>query len=134
MKYVVLVSIFALGLVLAARSEAGPSPQQDVIRLDARVSQLEQRLYTIENSLRTLEQQSRITGMNQRGAGVTLDDIALLRSEIQTLQTRLMEDECGLARLDERTLTPAARDARRKAAGNDPCRLNFELPLRPPSR
>jgi len=134
MKYVVLVSVFALGLVLAARSEAGPSPQQDVIRLDARVSQLEQRLYTIENSLRTLEQQSRITGMNQRGAGVTLDDIALLRSEIQTLQTRLMEDECGLARLDERTLTPAARDARRKAAGNDPCRLNFELPLRPPSR
>ena len=134
MKYVVLVSIFALGLVLASRSEAGPSPQQDVIRLDARVSQLEQRLYTIENSLRTLEQQSRITGMNQRSAGVTLDDIALLRSEIQTLQTRLMEDECGLARLDERTLTPAARDARRKAAGNDPCRLNFELPLRPPSR
>jgi|ERR1041385_1190666 predicted nucleic acid-binding Zn-ribbon protein len=134
MKYVVLVSVFALGLVLAARSEAGPSPQQDVIRLDARVSQLEQRLYTIENSLRTLEQQSRITGMNQRSAGVTLDDIALLRSEIQTLQTRLMEDECGLARLDERTLTPAARDARRKAAGNDPCRLNFELPLRPPSR
>jgi hypothetical protein len=45
-----------------------------------------------------------------------------------------MEDECGIAKLDERTLTPAARDARRKAVGNDPCRLNFELPLRPPSR
>jgi|ERR1043165_740939 hypothetical protein len=134
MKYVLLVFVLAFGLVLAARTEAGPTPQQDVIRLDARVSQLEQRLYMIENSMRTLEQQSRISSMNQRGAGVTLDDIALLRSEIQTLQARLMEDECALAKLDERTLTPAARDARRKAVGNDPCRLNFELPLRPPSR
>jgi hypothetical protein len=134
MKYVLLVSVLAIGLVMAARTEAGPTPQQDVIRLDARVSQLEQRLYTIENSLRTLEQQSRMAGMSGRGAGVTPDDIALLRSEVQTLQVRVMEDECSMARLDERTLSAAARDARRKAAGNDPCRLNFELPLRPPSR
>jgi len=133
MKYALLISVLALGLVLAARTEAGPTPQQDVIRLDARVSQLEQRLYTIESSLRNLEQQSRIAGLGGRG-GVTPDDIALLRSEIQTLQVRVMQDECGLAKLDERTLTPEAREARRRAAGNDPCRLNFELPLRPPSR
>ena len=134
MKYVLLVSVLAFGMVLAARTEAGPTPQQDVIRLDARVSQLEQRLYTIENSLRTLEQQSRMSGMGARGAAVTPDDLVLLRNEIQNLQVRVMEDECGLAKLDERTLTPEAREARRKAAGNDPCRLNFELPLRPPSR
>ncbi len=134
MKYVLLVSVLAFGLVMAARGEAGPAPQQDVIRLDSRVSQLEQRLYTIETSLRTLEQQSRIAGMSGRGAAVTPDDIALLRNEIQNLQVRVMEDECALAKLDERTLTPTAREARRKAAGNDPCRLNFELPLRPPSR
>jgi hypothetical protein len=134
MKYGLLVSVLAFGLVLAARTEAGPAPQQDVIRLDSRVSQLEQRLYTIESSLRNLEQQSRIAGMIGRGAAVTPDDIALLRNEIQNLQVRVMEDECGLAKLDERTLTPAAREARRKAAGNDPCRMNFELPLRPPSR
>jgi hypothetical protein len=134
MKYGLLVSVLAFGLVLAARTEAGPAPQQDVIRLDSRVSQLEQRLYTIESSLRNLEQQSRIAGMSGRGAAVTPDDIALLRNEIQNLQVRVMEDECGLAKLDERTLTPAAREARRKAAGNDPCRMNFELPLRPPSR
>jgi hypothetical protein len=133
MKYVLLVFVLAIGLVMAARTEAGPTPQQDVIRLDARISQLEQRFYTMETSLRTLEQQSRMSAMGGRG-GVTPDDIALLRSEIQTLQVRVMEDECSLARLDERTLSPAARDARRKAAGNDPCRLNFELPLRPPSR
>ena len=134
MKYVVMVSILAFGLVLVARTEAGPTPQQDVIRLDARVSQLEQRLYTIENSLRTVEQQSRMSGMSGRGSGVTPEDIVALRSEIQTLQVRVMEDECGLAKIDERTLTAATREARRKAAGNDPCRLNFDLPLRPPSR
>jgi hypothetical protein len=133
MRYVFLVSVLAFGLVLAARTNAGPTPQQDVIRLDARISQLEQRFYTMETSLRTLEQQSRIAGMN-RGGSVTPDDIALLRSEIQTLQVRIMEDECALAKLDERTLTPTAREARRRAAGNDPCRNNSELPLRPPTR
>ena len=130
MKYVLLVSVLAFGLVLVARTEAGPTPQQDVIRLDARVSQLEQRLYTIENSLHNLEQQSRIASVSGRG-GVTQDDIILVRTELQNLQVRLMEDECGLAKLDERTLSPAAREARRKGApGNDPCRANFELPVR----
>ena len=134
MKYVLLISVLAFGLVLVARTEAGPTPQQDVIRLDARISQLEQRFYTIENSLRTLEQQSRMSGMSGRGSGVTPEDIVALRSEIQNLQVRVMEDECGLAKIDERTLSAATREARRKAAGNDPCRLNFDLPLRPPSR
>src|SRR6185295_1196978 len=133
MKYVFLLTVLAFGLVLVARTNAGPTPQQDVIRLDARISQLEQRFYTIENSVRTLEQQSRITGMN-RGGSVTPEDLALLRSEIQTLQARIMEDECALAKLDERTLTPTAREARQRAAGNDPCRENFQLPLRPSSR
>ena len=133
MKYVFLLTVLVIGLVLAVRTSAGPAPHQDLIRIEARISQLEQRFYTVENSLRTLEQQSRMTGMN-RGGSVTPDDIALLRSEIQTLQVRIMEDECALAKLDERTLSPSARDARRRAAGNDPCRANFELPLRPPTR
>jgi predicted nucleic acid-binding Zn-ribbon protein len=119
---------------LAARTNAGPTPQQDVIRLDSRISQLEQRFYSIETSVRTLEQQSRMAGMGQRGGAVTQDDLTVLRSEIQTLQARIMEDECALAKLDERTLTPTAREARRRAVGNDPCRNNFELPLRPPTR
>ena len=133
MKYVFLVAVLAFGLVLAARTSAGPSPQQDVIRLDARISQLEQRFYTMETSLRTLEQQSRLAGMN-RGGSVSPDEILALRSEIQRLQARIMEDECALAKLDERTLSPTAREARRRAVGNDPCRANSELPLRPPSR
>jgi hypothetical protein len=133
MKYLLLVIVVAFGLVLAVRTSAGPAPQQDVIRLESRISQLEQRFYTVENSLRTLEQQSRIAGMN-RGGGVTPDDVGLLRSEIQRLQARIMEDECALAKLDERTLSATAREARQRAAGTDPCRENFQLPLRPPSR
>src|SRR6185503_15707407 len=100
MKYVFLFTVLAFGLVLAARTEAGPTPQQDVIRLDSRISQLEQRFYTIENTLRTLEQQSRMSGMSGRGAAVTPEEVAALRSEIQTLQVRVMEDECGLAKID----------------------------------
>jgi small-conductance mechanosensitive channel len=130
MKYVLFVVVLAFGLVMAARSEAGPPPPQDAIRLDARITQLEQRLYTMETTLRNVEQQARLSGMSQRGN----DDVTLLRSELQTLQVRVMEDECALAKLDERTLSPAAREARRKSAGADPCRTNFELPLRPQTR
>lgn len=132
MKYVLLVIVVAFGLVVAVRTSAGPAPQQDVIRLEARIGQLEQRFYTVETSVRTLEQQSRLAGMNR--GGVTPDEITLLRSEIQRLQARIMEDECALAKLDERTLSPTAREARQRAAGHDPCRANSELPLRPPSR
>ena len=131
MKYVVLAIVVAFGLVLVARTKAEP---QDAIRLDARITQVEQRLYTIETSVRNIEQQTRLAGMSQRGGSASQDDVAQLRAEIQALQVRVMEDECGLAKLDERTLTAVAREARRKSVGNDPCRTNFELPLRPPSR
>jgi hypothetical protein len=130
--------VFVIGLVVvtvfrissAARTANGPVPQQDIIRLENRITQLEQRLFSIETGLRTLEQQSRITGATSRG--VSSEDIALLRSEIQTLQRRLLDDECGLAKLDERTLSPAAR--RKYGAAADPCRVNVDTPLRLPER
>ena len=106
-------------------------PQQEVIRLETRINQLEQRLYGIETSLRTLEQQSRLSQSSRGGASA--QDLALLQSQIQALQLRLADDECGLARLDERTLSPAMRTARRQSAGRtDPCRTNVESPIRLP--
>ena len=63
------------------------------------------RLYTIEASIRSIEQQSRIAGASQRS--LSQDDLVRLRADIQTL-LRLQEDECALARLDERTLSPHA--------------------------
>ncbi|MCA1578726.1 MAG: hypothetical protein LC794_15340 [Acidobacteria bacterium] len=139
----VLVCVMGLGLVIVFKSSAAATattaapasaaePQQEVIRLETRINQLEQRLYGIETSLRTIEQQSRL-GATSRGGGVTAQDVALLQSQIQALQLRLAEDECGLARLDERTLSPAMRNARRQSAGRtDPCRTNVESPLRLP--
>lgn len=123
----VVVTVFRISS--AARTASGPAPQQDIIRLESRLSQLEQRLFSIETGLRTLEQQSRITGATSR---VSPEEIALLHSEIQTLQRRLVDDECGLAKLDERTLSPAAR--RKSGAAADQCRVNVDTPLRLPER
>ena len=138
-RAVLLVFVAGLGVATvfrissAARSEVAPTQQQEVIRLENRIGQLEQRLFSIETSLRTLEQQTRITGAASRTTGQ--EDLALLRSEVQVLQQRLADDECGLAKLDERTLSPATRDARRKSgAVSDSCRANVDTPLRLPVR
>ena len=104
-------------------------PQQDVIRLENRLTQLEQRMYSIDTSIRSLEQQTRLAGVSSRS--VSPEEIAVMHSEIQALQHRIIQDECALAKLDERTLTPEGRK-RGAAATNDPCRLNFEAPLRLP--
>ena len=132
-QVLVLVCVVGVALLVVFRSSAAAlEPQQEVIRLETRLNQLEQRLYGIETSIRTLEQQSRI-GATSRGAGVSAQELALLQSQIQTLQVRLADDECGLARLDERTLSVAMRNARRQSAGRtDPCRTNVESPLRLP--
>ena len=133
MKFKVLwVCIVGLGLLTvssAARSEFDPAPQ-DVIRLETRINQLEQRLYSIDNNVRNLEQQFRLAGSTTRGPGQ--EDITRLRLEVQALQDRLAQHECALAKLDERTLSPAARATRRQSGpgSNDPCRLNFDTPVR----
>ena len=119
MKHKLLVCVLGLALLTISAT-----PPQDAIRLESRINQLETRLYSIEASIRTLEQQSRIAGASQRG--LSQDDLVRLRADIQTLQLRLVEDECALARLDERTLSPAMR---RKSGRPDPCRANPDAPL-----
>lgn len=101
--------------------------------LERRINQLEQRFYTIETSITRLEQQVSLSSrpsLTQPGASDT--EVTLLRSEVEALQRRLGEIECGLAKLDERTLSPAARDARKRSgvSSTDPCRLNPETQLR----
>lgn len=124
-----LVSIFKIAF--AARDGVDPVPPQDIIRLETRVNQLEQRLYSIDTNLRRLEQQSRSGGATP--AGVSQQEVELLRSQIQSLQLRMVEHECALAKLDERTLAPAMRDARRKSGvRNDQCRADVNTPLRLP--
>lgn len=129
-----LVSIVVLGLITvfritSARTEGGPAPQQDVIRLEQRINQLEQRLFSIDNSLRNVEQQSRMGSATLRT--LNPEDFARLRLELNALQQRLAEHECALAKLDERTLSTTMRTARRRSGpgANDPCRQNFDTPV-----
>ena len=138
---VLLVCVAGLAFLVVLRmspSRAGDDSsapaQQDVLRLETRINQLEQRLYSIEANLRTIETNSRVG--NVAGRNVTQQDVQLLTSTIQSLQLRLQEDECALAKLDERTLSPAQRQARQRSSGTrtDPCRLSAETPLRLPER
>jgi hypothetical protein len=134
-----LLTVFALisALGVAAVCVRGPlavtgeaaAPTQDVTRIESRLSQLEQRFYSIEVSIRGLEQQFRLSG-NITGRTERDPEIALLRAEVDALRQRLAEVECGLTRVDERTLSAAAREARQKSAAGDPCRLNANAPLR----
>lgn len=131
-RAVLLVVVAGLSVVTissAARNNTGPTPQQDVIRLEQRMNQLEQRLFSMETTLRNIEQQSRLAGVSRRG--VAEEAVVQLRSELLALQQRVADHECALAKLDERTLTPAMRTTRRKL-GNDPCRVNSETPIQLP--
>ncbi|HEX7294266.1 MAG TPA: hypothetical protein VF251_00855 [Pyrinomonadaceae bacterium] len=121
-------SIAVFRISFAARNGDPAISQQDVIRLESRFSQLETRLNFIENRLRGLETQSRVGDSRS----VSQSDWALLRSEFQTLQNRVIEHECALAKLDERTLAPNARTRRRSESGTDPCRANADTPIRLP--
>ena len=123
MNYKFLVCVLGLALLTISAT-----PPQDSIRLETRINQLETRLYSMETNIRTIEQQSRLAGANARGTSP--EDVARLRAEIQALQIRLQEDECALARLDERTLSPSMR--RKPGGRTDPCRANVDAPLRLP--
>lgn len=127
-----LVGIVGLGLLTvssSARTDIAPEPQQDVIRLETRINQIEQRVYSLDTNLRNLEQQIRLAGSSPRSTGS--EDVTRLRLEVQALQDRLAQHECALAKLDERTLSAAMRAARRKSGpgANDPCRLNSDTPV-----
>ena len=128
----VLVVVSVIQISSAAGRNVGPDPQQDVIRLESRLTQLEQRFYAIETSVRTIEQQSRLGSMSSRT--ISPEDLLRLQADLQMLQRRIIDDECSLAKLDERTLAPAMRDARRKSGTTDPCRNSYESPLRLPER
>lgn len=129
----VAASVYVWGL--ATRTGQAASPPQDVIRIESRLSLLEQRFYSMEASIRSLEQQLRLSSVNT-GRVDNDREVSLLRSEVEALRRRLAEVECGLARVDERTLNATAREARRKAeAGmSHPCRLNADAPVQLPAR
>jgi hypothetical protein len=127
-------------VVYAARpasTETAAVSTQATFMLERRITSVEQRLNTVELNLTRLEQQTRLSAPAAPTSNVARDaELQLLRSEVELLQRRVAEDECGLLKIDERTLTQQAREARRAAAAarEDPCRLNAAAPLRLSSR
>jgi hypothetical protein len=103
---------------------------QDAVYLDRRISMLETRLSSIESSMRNLQQQAMNSGRSTASQPARDPEVNLLRSEVEILNSRLREVECALVRVDERTLSPGAREARRRsAAQSDPCRVNLDSPI-----
>jgi hypothetical protein len=138
--YSVIYAFVILGTVIvvsaAMTSFFGGNVEQTVLAqqdpfLSRRIDQIEQRFYMIESRLNRIEQQSTPTLAAPRIPNNSDTELPFLRSQIDSLRTRLGEAECALLRLDERTLTPAARQARRRAAdaGTDRCRLDPTAPL-----
>ncbi len=128
------IAIVALVVLINVGRDAAGAETQDPSSLDRRISMLEQRFYTLETSMNRLQQY--VTSQRSTGSSSDLRDreVEQLRQEVQRLQLRLNEVECGLLKLDERTATPGGN---RKGPGSrttDPCRLNPGLPLRLPSR
>lgn len=106
------------------------SAQQDPF-LPQRINRIEQRLDVIETTVNRLEQATRVPSIAQGRSGTSETEIRLLRSEIETLQIRLAEAECGLVKLDERTLADTVRGSRKKSGTGeiDRCRFNPDAPL-----
>lgn len=127
----VTVCIYSGGLaIFGERAVPTAYAQQDPF-LSRRIDQMEQRFYSIENRLNRIEQDSMRTTITPRIINNNDTEIQFLRTQVDSLRLRLGETECGLLRIDERTLTPAARLARSKAGAreSDKCRLDIGAPI-----
>ena len=135
--------LIMVGVILVAASVYANRPEaagdatspQDVINLDRRISLLEQRLNTIDSNLFRLEQQAQLNSARPSATQRDLE-LGLLQRQLGALQGQVIEITCGLIRLDERTLSGAARGAspREDKQLADPCRQHPEASLNLHSR
>ena len=115
-------------------SSGAPTAQaQTDAFLSRRVDVLEQRLYTIEGRLSQMSVPAR-PSMLPTIPSTMQNDIDLLRTSVEGMRLRLGEVECGLLKLDERTLPAAQRRSTRTGASPDRCRENYGLPITLSSR
>ena len=128
--FALLTVAAGISFVLNGKGTTTVFAQQDPF-LNQRINRIEQQFSSIETRISRIEQQSRFTDVTPRTSLNRDTEINQMRSQIEVLQLRIAEIECGLLRVDERTLTAAARQSRRKAVPNetDRCRLNPNLPL-----
>ncbi|MEN3335433.1 MAG: hypothetical protein V7641_4798 [Blastocatellia bacterium] len=131
-----VVCVIAIAIAFAHTNKASSAnaamPAQDVLSLDRRISAFEQRLYILESHINQLQQQVQYAQRQPATSGARDPEVDRLRLELNLLQARLTEVECGLLKLDERTLPAAARTAPSKMT--DPCRLQPNTPVQLSSR
>jgi uncharacterized coiled-coil protein SlyX len=131
-----VVCVIAITLAMTHTNQASSAsaalPAQDVMSLDRRISTLEQRLYIMESHINQLQQQVQYAQRQPATSGARDPEVDRLRLELNLLQSRLGELECGVLKLDERTLPAAARATQSKTI--NPCRLQPNTPVQLSSR
>jgi len=129
---ILILALCALGV--ASRSSASnPLATQDVTYLSQRLNTLEQRVFNIESSINQLRSQAMtpsVTSPTIANPAVSREEVALLRTEITLLQRQMADAQCGLLKLDQRTLPAAARAQLTPAEASDPCRRLADTPIR----
>lgn len=137
-KLSILVSMLVLSIATSmavegyrGASQPAPTGAQDPMYLDRKISSLEQRLNIIESNVGRLQQQQALPPAITPTQPARNYDTELLRSELEILKSRLREVHCGVEHLDERTLSAAAKETRKRSSGQpqDPCRQFPETPV-----
>ena len=124
----VVVLCAVIGVMASISRGSSASEAQDVSSLDRRISLLEQRFYSVESSISRLQQYAAAQRPPVSQPSTSDRELSLIREEIQRLNLRMAEIECGLIKLDERTTPAARRNAAAKS--NDPCRQNPDTTVR----
>src|SRR4051812_18332961 len=131
-----VVCVIAIAIAIAHTNKASSAnaamPAQDVMSLDRRISAFEQRLYILESHINQLQQQVQYAQRQPATSNTRDPEVDRLRLELNLLQSRLGEVECGVLKLDERTLPAAARATQSKKT--DPCRAQPNTPVHLSSR
>jgi hypothetical protein len=130
----IAIAILAAVVVIALGRGASGAETQDPSSLDRRISMLEQRFYRLETSITRLEQYVTSQRSTSSSSDLRNREVDQLREEVQRLQLRLNDVECGLLKLDERTAVAGRTRRSDDARPVDPCRQNPNAPLRLPSR
>jgi hypothetical protein len=124
--YLVAVAALALGIYNAFGGADLPKASAQIADayLSRRVDQVEQRFYQLESRLNRLESESMRSSVSAVPAHSQNDiEMQYLRTQTEGLRSRVGELECGVLRLDERTL-PATRRMAKKST--EPCRKDPE--------
>jgi hypothetical protein len=135
--FIVLMALFGRRWFGPLGSELPPTAHAQSALLEQRLNQVEQRFNYIESRLNRLESESRYSGVmpntssrNDTELNLMRTQLDAMRTEIDSLRGRTGELECAVLKLDERTLTPAARATRKPGGTSEPCRTNTGTPVR----